>query len=71
MTAPAIDVPRDWEAAERARLDAARCTECKALPPNHLKACGLIPMPDPDAERCGCTYPTGSLGCRMTHGRDR
>jgi hypothetical protein len=62
---------RDWESDERARLDAARCTECHALPPNHLVDCGLIPMPDPDAERCGCTYPKGSLGCQMTHRRDR
>jgi hypothetical protein len=59
------------EAAERARLNGRRCPECDALRPNHLTDCGLIPMPDPDAERCPCTYPKGSLGCQMTHRRDR
>ncbi|HXJ28559.1 MAG TPA: hypothetical protein VNH17_22795 [Streptosporangiaceae bacterium] len=67
-TAPRPRTARDWESAERARLDAARCPECQALPPNHLVACGLIPMPDLTAERCGCEYVKGSLGCRLTHG---
>lgn len=56
------------EAAELARLGAKRCPECGALPPNDLKDCSLAPMPDPDAERCGCGYVKGSLGCRMAHG---
>jgi hypothetical protein len=69
MTAPAV-VP-DWEQAERARLDAARCPdpECRALPPNHLVRCGRIRVPDPDAKLCRtCEYPAGSLGCRFEHG---
>jgi hypothetical protein len=68
-TAPRPQTARDWESAERARLDAARCKECRAMPPNHLTACGLIPMPAPAAKRCArCGYVKGSLGCRMTHG---
>jgi hypothetical protein len=71
MSVPLAAVePQDWETRERARLDANRCRnpECRALPPNHLVDCELAPMPDPDAERCECTYPKGSLGCRLTHG---
>lgn len=56
------------EDAERARLDAARCPECRALPPNHMAGCGRQKLPDPDADRCWCGYVKGSLGCRMTHG---
>ena len=73
-TLPAVPRPRPErerrEAAERARLEAARCPNpaCRALPPNHLDGCYLAPMPDPSRPRCpGCEYPAGSLGCRMTH----
>jgi hypothetical protein len=61
----------EWEAAERDRLDASRCPDpaCRALPPNHLHGCALVPVPDPDAPRCpdGCGFPAGTLGARMAH----
>jgi hypothetical protein len=60
----------DWEQRERERLDAARCPDCGALPPNHRTSCGKQKLPDPEAKRCrrGCGYVAGSLGCRLTHG---
>ncbi len=56
-----------WEQRERARLDAARCPDCDALPPNHGTGCGKQKLPDPGAARCRCTYVKGSLGCRLSH----
>ena len=73
-TLPAVPRPRPRpererrEAAERARLEAGRCQDCRALPPNHHAGCGRVHVPDPSRPRCpGCEYPAGSLGCRMTH----
>lgn len=61
-------VPK-WERKERERLDATRCTECKALPPNHRTGCTRVKLPDPAVPRHRrCGYPKGSLGCRMTCG---
>lgn len=61
-----------WELRERERLDAARCPECKALPPTHRVLCTEQKLPDPEAKRCrcGCGCITGSPGYRMTHGGD-
>jgi hypothetical protein len=63
-----MTAPSHWRPDQLAALEARRCPEpeCAALLPNHLKGCPRVPMPDPGAETCECTYPAGSLGCRMS-----
>jgi hypothetical protein len=58
------------EAAERARLDAARCPSpgCRELPPNHRTGCPGVKVPDLSKSRHSCGYVSGSLGCRLACG---
>ncbi|HEX3962409.1 MAG TPA: hypothetical protein VHZ03_38240 [Trebonia sp.] len=57
-----------WDPAELACLDAARCSECRALPPRHHAGCTALPVPVPGTELHSCAYILGSLGCRLTCG---
>lgn len=60
----------EWERAARQQREADACKSCGAWLPNHFTGCDETPVPDPDAERCGCGFIAGSLGCRMRCGGD-
>lgn len=71
-TAVALEVPEvpARPVADLSRRPLSRCALCKALAPNHLTGCTRIAMPDPGAQRCGCGYPPGSLGCKTEQHRE-